>query len=270
MKLAQHTTEELDYALPAVDLNAVKTDSSVSCIVPFFNEGVRLFTILQILSSNTFIDEIICVDDGSTDHMGQLVEHFLPRVHTVRLSSNSGKTSAIRSGMAQAHGDIIFLIDADLSGIHAYEIENALKAMRTNRDIDMIILRRIYAPWFVKFNRSDILLSGERFIRKEHLVKILEEPIKGYELEVAINRYMQQNHKRVHWMPSSAVNIPKMKKNGIWKGLLREIRMFTGIVLYLGIAASVKQIRSFCSKQFTLPKDIKNPPCESQGGYLNN
>lgn len=224
----------------------------VSCIIPFYNEGPRLLTVLNILSNIQSLREIICVDDGSSDQIGDIIKKNHPAVTLITLSENQGKTAAIRHGLKQAKYDTVLLIDADLSGINQKEIENSLKAMYQFPELDMIILRRVNAPWFVKMNRSDILLSGERIIRKAELINILLDPIEGYQLEVAINKYMQKNDKKVHWMPSSATNIPKMKKIGFWEGLLKEIYMFTNIVLYLGFFTSIKQMLSFCNKKLEM------------------
>jgi glycosyltransferase involved in cell wall biosynthesis len=55
--------------------------------------------------------EVIVVDDGSTDGTGGLAERAGARVIT--LSPNRGKGIALRSGLAEARGDVIVLLDAD-------------------------------------------------------------------------------------------------------------------------------------------------------------
>lgn len=248
----QDITDTLLQTPPARVEKKQPVQEQVSCILPFYNEGSRLFQVLESICEIPYLKEIICVDDGSSDHIGHLIKTHLPWIKLLSLPANEGKAAAVRQGLRLATSELILLIDADLHGIKKTEIENSIKAMYQFPGIDMIILRRMNAPWFVKMNRSDILLSGERIIRKSDLTTILKDPVQGYELEVATNKYMQENGKNAHWMPSSAINIPKMKKNGIWTGLLKEIQMFVNIVLYLGVISSFKQIVSFCTKKLEM------------------
>src|SRR4051812_29391813 len=83
----------------------------VSCIIPFYNEGSRIFNVLNALCDIKSIKEIICVDDGSTDNTSHLIQKFLPSVTLIRLLSNEGKAAAIRHGLKKASLDIVLLID---------------------------------------------------------------------------------------------------------------------------------------------------------------
>lgn len=42
-----------------------------SCIIPFYNKGGSLLSILTVFSHISYIKQIICVDDGSTNNMGE-------------------------------------------------------------------------------------------------------------------------------------------------------------------------------------------------------
>lgn len=92
----------------------------VSVLVPLFNEAatVRL-TLLRVLES-PLVDEVVVIDDGSTDRSGEIVEDlirdYLGPVHLrlFRQSRNRGKGAALRRGILEASGDIILIQDADL------------------------------------------------------------------------------------------------------------------------------------------------------------
>lgn len=60
-------------------------------------------------------DEIIIVDDGSTDASIALVQPLLAQFPTLRLhaQNNGGQLAAVRSGVEQAGGDWIFFLDSD-------------------------------------------------------------------------------------------------------------------------------------------------------------
>lgn len=223
------------------------TNKQTTCIIPFYNEGNRIFSVLEVVTQIKEISQIICIDDGSTDDTAQHIEERWPDIELVRLSENQGKTSAIRHGLQKATSDFVLLMDADLQYINPLEITHAIRAMQ-ERPIDMIILRRINAPWFVKMDRGDVLFSGERILKRKDLEKILKKPVYRYQLEIAINNYMIENKKQVYWAPSSAFNTYKVQKMGLVNGFIKELDMFFDIIFFAGLQNYVKQIATFARK----------------------
>ncbi|MBI4028879.1 MAG: glycosyltransferase family 2 protein, partial [Candidatus Blackburnbacteria bacterium] len=144
---------------------------SCTCIIPFFNEYDRILKVLDEVLKVKLIDEIILVDDGSTDSTTEIVKKHYPSLKILNNLRNLGKTGAIKIGLQQAKGDYILLLDADLRNLNYNEIEAAITKIRDGRGIDMIVLRRINAPFFIKLVRGDILVSGERILKKEDLKK---------------------------------------------------------------------------------------------------
>lgn len=94
----------------------------LSVIVPCYNEAAVLRAtherLSRTLGSLPDIDfEIIFVDDGSSDETFQLLTELhatYRRVRVVRLSRNFGHQVAVTAGLAEASGDAIAIIDADL------------------------------------------------------------------------------------------------------------------------------------------------------------
>lgn len=234
-------------------------NTQVSCIIPFYNEGYRVFQVLAVVTQIKSITQVICVDDGSTDNTATLIRESWPSVELIILPQNKGKAEAIRHGVQQAQNENILLMDADLQSINQEEVEKAIQAI-ARQNLDMLILRRINAPWFVKFDRGDILLSGERIVKKQDLAKILAQQVNGYQLELAINLYMQKHKRAVRWMPWSATNTYKSKKIGWVEGYKKEFEMFTDIVLYAGLKNIIKQITLFATKEVeTEETEVKRP-----------
>lgn len=230
----------------------MKSQTGISCIIPFFNEGLRLFSILDVVSEIDTVSQIICIDDGSTDDTWKLINNKWPKIKVVRLEENEGKSQAVKNGLMYVENETVLLLDADLQDINKTELENAILAMLVNANLDMIILRRVNAAWFVKIDRADILLSGERIMKKTDLDEIFKKEVSGYQLEIAINTYMQHAKKSVLWMPWSATNTYKTEKCGLLQGVLKEIKMFVSIFSYGGVSNFFKQFTSFAREELVV------------------
>lgn len=105
----------------------------VSVIVPLYNKRLHILRALQsILAQQCLADEIIVVDDGSTDGSGQLVRAAqIPKLRLIR-QENGGPGAARNLGIAEATGDIVAFLDADDCWHPAYLAEsvNILTAHR--------------------------------------------------------------------------------------------------------------------------------------------
>lgn len=85
----------------------------VSVIIPNYNYADFIGgTINSVLNQTEKVDEIIVVDDGSTDNSRSVIESFGDKVIPV-FQENSGQASAISMGFSKATGDIICLLDSD-------------------------------------------------------------------------------------------------------------------------------------------------------------
>ena len=222
-----------------------------TAIVPFYNERKRIGRVLDQLINVRNLQEIICVDDGSTDNTSQLIKKNYPTITLVRLTKDRGKTAAVYEGLKKVKTEYVFLCDADLHDLKKDEVEKAIKTTLNNSKIDMLILRRTRSICYTRWTRSDIILSGERMLRKKDLVHILKTKPKHYQLEVAINKYMIDNKKNVCWIPSSALSVFKIHKVGIFKGLVGEAKMINSLFGFAGAHEYWRQIFFFCHKKFS-------------------
>lgn len=183
----------------------MKTNVKVSCVIPFWNEGVRLYSVLNEVVKVKNLAEIICIDDASTDNTVKEINKHYPKIRFVRLNKNVGKSAAILNGLKYVTGQYVLLLDADLRNLNHSELEKAVEIIQHNPDIDMLILRRVKAPLFVKLTRGDILSTGERIVKKDLLLTVLNYT-KGWELESKVNLFMFKNKKNVVWFPHSGIN----------------------------------------------------------------
>lgn len=86
---------------------------TISCIIPVYNAADYLGEALDsALAQSRKLDEIIVVDDGSTDASADVVACYAPHVQYVR-QDNMGPAGARNHGLRLARGDFITFLDAD-------------------------------------------------------------------------------------------------------------------------------------------------------------
>lgn len=84
----------------------------ISVIIPAFNRGHTLPRALDSVRAQTrAADEILIVDDGSTDNTAEVLTAF-PRVHCIR-QENRGVSAARNTGIRAATGDWLAFLDSD-------------------------------------------------------------------------------------------------------------------------------------------------------------
>ena len=93
----------------------------LSVIIPAYNEELSVerayYTISEILEKAQIDNEIIFIDDGSTDTTYKKIENLADKeknIYGLHFSRNFGKEAAISAGLASAKGDAVVVIDCDL------------------------------------------------------------------------------------------------------------------------------------------------------------
>ncbi len=112
-----------------------------SIVIPAYNESARIPATLQsvvdCIRERGWSAEVVVVNDGSTDSTAEVVRAFAaanPEVRLLENPGNRGKGYSVRSGMLQAHGEIVLFSDADLSA-PIEEAEGLFAAIAEGADI---------------------------------------------------------------------------------------------------------------------------------------
>ena len=130
---------------------------NLSIIIPLLNEAESLPElhqwILDELTPTSLSFEILFIDDGSTDASWEEIEK-LHESHSntsgIRFSKNFGKSQALHAGFAEAIGEVIITLDADLQDAPS-EIPNLYnRIQKENLDLISGWKKKRYDSLFLK------------------------------------------------------------------------------------------------------------------------
>jgi glycosyltransferase involved in cell wall biosynthesis len=224
---------------------------TITALVPCYNEATRITHVLRPLIASKFIDEIIVIDDGSTDGSAAVVRKFDPKIKLIRNPSNIGKSGTISKGLIASASGTVFLIDADISGLKTYHLDKSIEIF-FQKKLDMLFLP-VKSEYFNAYTQAigwNVLATGERIIRKNLLTPYLKQFSKGYALEMFINQLGKKNNWKMDviiWKkPEKAPISPsKIKKMGLIKGIRGDFKMMSEIFKQTNVLEYLINLNSF-------------------------
>jgi glycosyltransferase involved in cell wall biosynthesis len=209
----------------------------IAAIVPTYNEELNVSGVLDVLHATSQLDEIILVDDGSSDGTVEILRQAASvdrRIRVIQHEQNMGKGQAIFTGWAATTASILLLLDADLKDLKPEHVEALLKpVLEARADMTLGLFRGGHFNTDIS-HRLTPFLTGQRGLRAEVLKSISHEAAAGYGFEVALTVAAGQNSYRTRvvplngvWHPSSEI---RAERGGYWHGKLWRFRMYGQIL----------------------------------------
>jgi glycosyltransferase involved in cell wall biosynthesis len=176
-------------------------DELLTIIVPVYNEVATVRAVIERLLAIQLplAREIVVVDDGSTDGTREVLAAALKErlpVTVLEAERNAGKGSAIRRGLAHAHGTIIAIQDADLE-LDPQQL-GALVAPILRGESDVVYGSRFlagapHAPWLTRaankvLTATTNVLFGSALTDMETCYKIIRTNV-ARSLHLTSNRF---------------------------------------------------------------------------------
>lgn len=209
---------------------------SIAAILPVYNEALNVAEVLGVLHETRILDEIILVDDGSTDRSVEILREAAagdPRMKILQHERNMGKGQAIFDGWAAASASIIVMVDADLKNLTPEHIQGLLAPI-VERRADMTLglfqgghWNTDVSHWITPF------LTGQRGLRAELLRYVSHEAARGYGFEVALSMAASQHGYRTRNVPLKGVwHTPSeyRSERGFWGGAAWKLHMYGQII----------------------------------------
>jgi glycosyltransferase involved in cell wall biosynthesis len=225
-----------------------------SLIIPAYNEEKGVSLVIEEYSDN--VDEIIVVDDGSTDRTFEVAKKYDVKLY--KHETNSGKVAALRTGVEHATGDIILFTDADYTYPAKY-IPDFVKEIAAGADLvlgarlenikNMPFLNRIgnqifsfLATYISCMNITDSQ-TGYRAFRKEMFDK-LDVNAKSLEFETKMTVRAAKHGYKI-------VEIPIEYRERVGKSKLRPIR--DGLKMFFALGSVAYSETSLLAKMIMVP-----------------
>lgn len=155
--------------------------SILSVIIPVHNAEKYLSECLDsILSSNYKFLEVICIDDGSTDSSGTILDNYADEDSRVVVihRENKGVSSARNRGIGQATGEYITFVDSD-DQINSEMYYQMINFMQT-KSLDCVVCNYLYHPFSGPARKIVGEFPDKEILERENIKEKIIKPLLGF------------------------------------------------------------------------------------------
>jgi len=173
-----------------------------SLIIPAYNEEKAISLVIEEYRDK--VDEILVIDDGSSDRTYDIAKAYDIKLH--KHEKNKGKVAAIRTGINSASGDLIILTDADFT----YPAEYVpIFIKKINEGADMVLGSRSYEsnmPILNKLGNTIFSFLASYFSGKE-----IKDGQTGYRaFKKSMFPYLDVDAKSLEWETKMTIKAAKL------------------------------------------------------------
>jgi glycosyltransferase involved in cell wall biosynthesis len=191
------------------------TAAATSVVIPAFNEGASIASVLHDLRRVAAWHELLVVDDGSTDDTAAAAIDAGARV--IRHPHNLGNGAAVKTGIRQATGTFVLILDGDgqhraadatrlVAGLDTYDLVVGARSPGTQataaRRLGNSVLNWIAS--YLTEQRIPDLTSGFRAARRDRLAEFLHLLPNGFSTPTTTTLAFMKAGFSVHFEPVEA------------------------------------------------------------------
>jgi glycosyltransferase involved in cell wall biosynthesis len=227
-----------------------------SVVIPALNEAASIAAVIAELNAAARWGEILVVDDGSTDSTAAEAERAGARV--IRHPYNKGNGAAVKTGIRQAQGRFVLIVDADgqhrpsdgvrlVAKLDTYDLVVGARSPGTQatqtRRAGNALLNAIAG--YLAGQRIPDLTSGFRAATREHLVEFLHLLPNGFSTPTTTTMAFLKAGYSVRFEPIDAAKRQGSSKIRLGSDgvsffliLLKVITIFSPLRIFLPVSAA--------------------------------
>ncbi len=202
-----------------------------SAIVPAYNEADRIISVLGALDGAELVDEIVVVNDGSTDDTRKTTEECDVDLTLLNLHKNTGKSNALARGIEIASHTTLIFVDADLIGLHAGHVDEMLSTYGKGT-WDMVI--GVFHKGRLNTDLSQKIsphLSGQRVLSVELWDELDKSQAEEFGVEMALTKLsLKKNLETTKVKLTGVTHVMKEEKRGFKDGIKSRLKMYGNII----------------------------------------
>lgn len=225
----------------------------VSAVIPAHDEGRTIRGVIAPLVGHPLIDEVIVVDDASTDDTAGIARAAGATV--ISMPQNGGKAAAMSLGVSAARNDVIFFSDADLTGLTPETITRIVTPVLMH-DYGMYVgIRGRRTYWVNRLLHFTPILGGERALTRALWNQVPQDYKKNFQIEIALNFFAKLYGYRMGLTVVHGLNqVIKERKRGLLRGLWQRLGMIADILLVSWRIYVVLQTRLLFERRPHVPR----------------